>query len=66
MPAEPWASRCTDSPDVIVLEVRYHHRAGSRKSELPLAVTHAKTKQLTTVQEQKGYKIKTPYISKTV
>lgn len=56
IPAEPWTSS-----DVLILEFRYHHRAGSRK----LAVMHAKNKQLTTAQDKKGYKIKTPHVSKT-
>lgn len=30
----PHASRCTDTPEVVVLEVRYNHRARSRQSEM--------------------------------
>lgn len=56
MTAEPWASESTGSPEVIVLEIRCHYRVGSRKLELPSAVTHAQSEQLTTAQV-KGYKI---------
>lgn len=59
-PAEPWSSS-----EVIVLEIKYHHRAGSRISELPRSVTHPKSKQLKTAREEKGYKIKALCVSKT-
>jgi len=66
MPAQPWGLGGTDSPAAIILEIRHHQRAGTRKSELLLALRHATSKQLTIAQEEKAYKTKTPHVSRIV
>lgn len=56
-----WTLNFTTCP---YIGFRYHHRAGSRILQLPL-VPFVRTKQLTTAQDEKGYKIKTSHVSKT-